>query len=241
MAFQRLISRSPTELFVDELKKMILSGELREGERLPTEKQLSEKMRVSRAVVSNGIKSLERQGFLRIAPRKGVYVADYRTAGNLDTLQSIIEYGGKVFMPDIVEPIFKFRHATETEMLRETAAHCGSEGVVSLEIAVTKIKEAANQADCAAQIYEFYHQAGVVSQNLVYPLLVATFRPIYLPLLEVMVRLDADRRYLAYIERILEALRTGKQDEAVQADADFIEFCGDLIRKNSQPGKPYQA
>lgn len=85
MAFQRLISRSPTELFVDELKKMIFSGELSVGERLPAEKQLSEKMHVSRAVVSNGFKTLERQGFLRIVPRKGVYVADYLTTGNLES------------------------------------------------------------------------------------------------------------------------------------------------------------
>lgn len=239
MSFQRLVSLSPTELFVLEVKKMILSGELKKEERLPTVKQLSEQMHVSRAVISSGIKILERQGFLRVAPRKGVYVADLLTSGNLETLQAIIEYGGQVFAPDIVEPIFQFRYATECEMLVETAQHCTDEEAEELCGRLKNLRDTENPADCASQIYQFYHQAGVISHNLVYPLLVATFRPIYLPLLEIMVRLDQERRYLTYMEQIALSVKSRAPKQARQQDADFIEFCGNLIRNSSQPGKPY--
>ena len=73
MAFKRLTAPSLTDLFVEEIKTMILSGQLAIGEKLPTERQLAEEMNVSLAVVNAGIKRLSALGFIRIAPRKGIY------------------------------------------------------------------------------------------------------------------------------------------------------------------------
>lgn len=51
MAFQTLVSPSLTDLFVEQVQGMILSGELKVGEKLPTERELAATMKVSLAVV----------------------------------------------------------------------------------------------------------------------------------------------------------------------------------------------
>ena len=86
MKFKELVTPSLTDLFIKELQRMILSGELKIGDKLPTERELSENMKVSRAVVNGGLNQLAEMGFIRIAPRKGAYVNDYIESGNMEVL-----------------------------------------------------------------------------------------------------------------------------------------------------------
>ena len=58
-----------TELFVQQIENMILSGELAIGEQLPPARELSVKMGVSRTVISAGLVELEKLGFVEIRTR----------------------------------------------------------------------------------------------------------------------------------------------------------------------------
>lgn len=92
MEFEKLVSPSLKDLFITHIEAMILSGELPVGQQLPPERQLAQSMGVSRAVVNSGVAELERRGFLEVRPRVGTFVTDYRRAGTLDTLKSIMTY-----------------------------------------------------------------------------------------------------------------------------------------------------
>ena len=92
MEFEKLVSPSLKDLFISHIEAMILSGELPVGQQLPPERQLAQSMGVSRAVVNSGVVELERRGFLEIRPRVGTFVTDYRRAGTLETLKSIMTY-----------------------------------------------------------------------------------------------------------------------------------------------------
>lgn len=77
MVFREIVAPTVKELFVQQLECMILSGELRPGDRLPTERELADEMKISKTVVHEGLQELHRLGFLDIASRRGVTVADY--------------------------------------------------------------------------------------------------------------------------------------------------------------------
>ncbi|NLJ75995.1 MAG: GntR family transcriptional regulator [Peptococcaceae bacterium] len=62
------------ELVFDSLRKAIIHGKLRPGERL-MEIQLAEEMGVSRTPVREAIRKLELDGFVVMVPRRGAYVA----------------------------------------------------------------------------------------------------------------------------------------------------------------------
>ena len=74
MQFQKISTPSLKDLFVRELENKILSGELKIGDKLPSERELAASMHVSRAVVNTGIAELEQKGFLIIKPRVGTFV-----------------------------------------------------------------------------------------------------------------------------------------------------------------------
>lgn len=98
MSFKRIDAPSIKELFLSQIEEMILSGELKPGDHLPPERELADTMGISKTIVHEGIRELVRIGFLDVVSRKGVYVADYTSTGNLDTLFAIIRYRGG--MPD---------------------------------------------------------------------------------------------------------------------------------------------
>ena len=58
MEFSKITAPSLKDLFVQQLEEKILSGELPVGSKIPPERELAEKMRVSRAVVNGGINEL---------------------------------------------------------------------------------------------------------------------------------------------------------------------------------------
>lgn len=60
----------PHEAVVRQLRETILSGEYRAGERLPIERELSERFAVSRSVVRQALLILDQQGLVRM--RSGV-------------------------------------------------------------------------------------------------------------------------------------------------------------------------
>ena len=72
MAFHEIVAPTVKALFIQQIEGMILSGELRPGDRLPTERELADEMKISKTVVHEGLRELHRLGFVNIASRRGV-------------------------------------------------------------------------------------------------------------------------------------------------------------------------
>ncbi|HHV65082.1 MAG TPA: GntR family transcriptional regulator [Peptococcaceae bacterium] len=62
---------------IDQVKKMIIAGEVAEGEALPSIRQLAKDLRISVITTKRAYEELEREGFIRSVQGKGSYVAPY--------------------------------------------------------------------------------------------------------------------------------------------------------------------
>ena len=113
MGFSKINAMSLTDLFVQQIENMILSGELDVGEQLPPARELSLRMGVSRPVISAGVIELEKLGFVEVRPRQGVYVCDYRRRGTLETLVAIMRYNGGTMRSNEVRSLLETRGALE--------------------------------------------------------------------------------------------------------------------------------
>ena len=69
----RYIKQNLSDIVVDYLKRKILTGEYKEGDRI-NEVKVAEELNISRAPVREGIKELESHGLLKPVPRKGSFV-----------------------------------------------------------------------------------------------------------------------------------------------------------------------
>ena len=72
------------EYVIDNIRQMIASGELKAGQKLPSERELAEKFNVSRVPIREALKILEYMGVLDSSPGDGTYVKN-TSAQNLVT------------------------------------------------------------------------------------------------------------------------------------------------------------
>ncbi|MDL2235154.1 GntR family transcriptional regulator [Christensenellaceae bacterium OttesenSCG-928-L17] len=176
MAFEKLNAPTLRDLFVKELESMILSGKLEVGERLPPERDIAERMQVSRAVVNSGINDLARKGFLHVKPRSGVYVADYRRYGTSETLLSIMQYNGGHLNRSEVRSILEIKLVVD-RLAAELAIQRLNEGnLLALRERMEAMEQENTTEGSANATFEFYHELAMISGNTLLPLIYRSFR-----------------------------------------------------------------
>src|SRR5215469_14780941 len=74
LQFEKLNVPSAYQVVSRELRRMIVRGDLKTGEQLPTESQLAEHFGVNRSTVREGIRQLENEGLVRREGRKRLCV-----------------------------------------------------------------------------------------------------------------------------------------------------------------------
>jgi len=76
MPFQRIEAEKLSHSVVRQIEQLILRGILRPGERLPSERELSERLGVSRPSLREAVAELQERGLLATRAGAGIYVAD---------------------------------------------------------------------------------------------------------------------------------------------------------------------
>ena len=76
MPFRPVTQEKLSHAVVSQIEKLILRGILRPGERLPAERELAERLGVSRPSLRDAISQLQIAGLLSTKPGAGIYVAD---------------------------------------------------------------------------------------------------------------------------------------------------------------------
>ena len=155
MEFEKLASPSLKDLFISHIEAMILSGELPVGQQLPPERQLAQSMGVSRAVVNSGVVELERRGFLEIRPRVGTFVTDYRRAGTLETLKSIMTYNRGHLRNGEIRSILEVRDALDKLAVAGIIPHVTAEDIDLLEEKAEAIRLASDNHQAAEAAIAF--------------------------------------------------------------------------------------
>ncbi len=76
MPFQRIEAEKLSQSVVKQIEKLVLRGILRPGDRLPSERELSERLGVSRPSLREAVAELQSRGLLATRAGAGIYVAD---------------------------------------------------------------------------------------------------------------------------------------------------------------------
>lgn len=177
MGFTKINNVSLTDLFIQQIENMILSGELAIGEQLPPARELAVKMGVSRPVISAGLIELEKLGFVEIQARKGAFVSDYRRKGTVETLVAIMRYNGGAMRKNEVESLLEVRHALESLTLKLVVEKATDQELVTLKELLDSYKAITTPEAMAEAVFNFHHELAVISGNMLLPLLYHSFKP----------------------------------------------------------------
>jgi len=143
-AFQPTKVLRPRQQVEEQLKYAILSGSIRNGERLPSEAELATRFAVSRPTVREALATLVEKGFIRRTPgaRGGSFVEylDHNAVGEAfsDRLSSTLELGSLTYAE-----VAEFRDLLEVPSARLAALNRSDTDIKRLHDIIDREKEIA--------------------------------------------------------------------------------------------------
>lgn len=165
MPFQPVHQEKLSQGVVRQIELLILRGLLRPGERLPSERELAERMGVSRPSLREAIAELQARGLLVSRAGAGIFVADMLGSAFSEALTKLFSSHDEAVFDYV-----SFRRDLEG-MAAERAARFGSDTDLKVIDAVYRKMEAAHQkrnpADEAALDAEFHLAIIEASHNII--------------------------------------------------------------------------
>lgn len=225
MVFREIVAPTVKELFVQQLEGMILSGELRPGDRLPTERELADEMKISKTVVHEGLRELHRLGFLDIASRRGVTVADYAQTGSLETLRAIMDFHGGIPDRKTALSILRLRYYLEAPAMEELAARHTAADMAALRALQRQAEEASARSieDFAQALFRYHRGVTFLSGNTITPLI---FTTVNLAFWQKYIASEGTARCLETLERFTDCIAAGEGAAAAELLRTGIQrFC----------------
>ncbi|WP_298849522.1 FadR/GntR family transcriptional regulator [uncultured Ruegeria sp.] len=231
MPFQKVQTEKLSLAVVRQIELLILRGILRPGERLPSERELAERMGVSRPSLRDAISELQEHGLLTAKAGSGIYVAE--VLGSAFSPALIRLFGSH---DEAVFDYLSFRRDMEG-LAAERAARLGSDSDLKVVQAIFDKMQAAhgrNAADDEAQLDAEFHMAIIeASHNVV---MLHMMRSMYDLLVQgVFYNRQTMFRQRATREAILDqhrAINTALQARdplaartAIEHHLDFVERC----------------
>jgi len=208
------------EEIIKQIRTLIEKGKLKQGDRLPTERELSETFKVSRATVRDAILSLQRMNLVDRRQGDGTYVVASSEEALIQPLADCLFQE----RDDLLE-IFALRKIVEPEVAQLASEHATPEGIVELESILQRQEEALVRGENPVQEdSRFHQQLARMSRNRVLERLLIAL---------VGLLTKTRERYLQTQERktrslrghrlILEALKKGDVRGARQAMRHHLE------------------
>ena len=119
-----------TEIFVSQIKDLIFSKGIDVGQKLPPERELAERLNISRSAVREGLSSLEQAGFVEIRRGRaaGAYIVDRLYKPLYDSTTDLLR-SGKIEIRQFLEA----RMAIECLGIRLAAERASEEDLQRLE------------------------------------------------------------------------------------------------------------
>ena len=89
--FQEVQVEKVSDKIVEQLCQLIQEGRLTPGNKLPSERQLIDKLGVGRSSLREALNKLETLGYVEIKKRKGIYVKSIDSTLQLEPLKSVLQ------------------------------------------------------------------------------------------------------------------------------------------------------
>lgn len=157
-----------SQVVADQISDLIMSGELNEGDRLPSERELAEEMGVSRTVVREAIKLLRAAGLLRVRVGIGSFV----TLPSRNILEEPLSRFSTPERRKIAE-LIQLREAIEPPITALAAQNATSEDIAKLEQAIEEMgANLTNPQEYIVADNVFHNTLAEATQNSLFQLIV---------------------------------------------------------------------
>jgi GntR family transcriptional repressor for pyruvate dehydrogenase complex len=214
----------------DQLQDLIVAESLLPGEKLPSERELAERMGVSRTVIREAIRVLSDRGLVRAKSGCGTYVREF---SHKDAAASIELFLKLKHDDHTFRDVYEVRRMIEVEAAGLAAQRATPEDFGAMERAVAGMTASMDDPEAYTRQDVAFHTAVVTATHN--DLLAVLSNPVS-DLLTEVVRVslrvpDAVEDGLTYHRRILRAIRSGDAAQARQAMLEHIAYARELVER----------
>jgi len=152
------------EQIADQIEQRILNGELRSGDRLPTERVLAEQFQASRTAVREAMKILAQKGLVEMRPGRGTIVIN----GAPEAMQNSIGLVMKLQVGEVggSDNLVEVREILETEIAALAAARATEDEIAAMREAIRVMDVSLSDADAyIAADNQFHRSLAKATQN----------------------------------------------------------------------------
>ncbi len=208
--------------FVHAMQQKIFSGEYQVGQQLPPERELARELGVSRSLVNTGILELASQGFIRIIPRQGSIIADYKRNGTLQVLSALMSCDSFRLDYPLFCNLADLRVLIECECARLASAHATAEEIEVLHVLARCIKSAEHPLDAVEPIVRFHYLLTQYSGNAVYVMTFKSFEKTITRLVRQHLTLAPD---IPRSTKLHESIARSLEARDAEASAQNVRLC----------------
>jgi GntR family transcriptional repressor for pyruvate dehydrogenase complex len=152
MEFKPIKTRRIYEEIVDQLKFLIIKGNLKPGDKLPSERELSERLGVSRSSVREALSALEAMSILDIRSGEGTFVRQTSQSATIEPLAWVLTVENNP-----VIQLMEVRRVLEVEAAGLAARRATGYQLEKIVEALNAMKEAAEKQELAVEYDLKFH------------------------------------------------------------------------------------
>ena len=210
-----------TQQVARRLQDMIRSGELKAGEKLPSQRILSERLNISRPTLREALLTLETLGLVHTLPARGTFIADPQEA---PTPASQWRYENAFSQQEVMQ----LRLVVEGEICRLVAACATPELIQNLQETADIFADAWAQGDLVAHVQadlEFHRLIAAACPNRMLHSVYQTYQTLLTETQRQPIPQTQGSRMEASIAEhrlIVDAIRRGNGEEAESAMRSHI-------------------
>lgn len=213
---QRLPARRAFEIVCERIRAQVACGELRPGDKLPPERELTDRFGVSRAALREALRSLENAGVIELqrGAKGGAFITGGSQAKLTEMMQDMLHLG-RFALSDLSEARIHFLDSV-VRLACERATEAELDALeASLHLA-PQLDEDSDRAARMRQAAEFYSLLAASTRNKVMMLVVQSLTDILLSVMQAG-RFPPSDSLQRSRRRVLAALRARRADQAAAA------------------------
>jgi DNA-binding FadR family transcriptional regulator len=216
----------PRQQVEDALRKAVLGGVLRTGERLPAEAELARQFSVSRPTIREALSALETQGLIRKVPGAGggsfVQAVDHESMGVTlsESMHNLMRLGSLTF-----DEVAMARQFLEVPSAALAAVNRSEADVAGLRKIVSEQKARSVDDPLVPELDAQFHSAiARMSGNRVLASLVYALHRASEPVSYLDLSAEVGRKTVSQHQRIVKAIAAGNSAEAEAAITEHLTY-----------------
>lgn len=210
---------------VQQLIELIMDGTIKNGEKLPAEKQLMEMFGVGRSTLREAIRALEVLGLVEVKVPGGTFVVeefgDFFTK-NLGLIS-------KISFNNIIE-LVEARAELEVILVDMAARKATKEDIKELEENINKMKNCSGNEEFLESDLEFHILVSKIAKNSFMSQVMNILREVTREWIsKVIGKYSVKEEVIAQHEKVFLAIKNGDRNLAKVAMAEHLKSVGDLL------------